>query len=538
MADNENQGALKDKPNRLKEANTRQQAAKNPNLTTEQRLQAQQQADQLTAEWGPGGSYRQVLSALTAAAAGNVTGGAGQFAQAGVVNYLQQQGASYIGKLVENGTITEGSPLHAAMHAIVACAGASASGQNCGAGAMGAAASSLLTNLFASPDPNMTEQEKEAKQNLIASIVAGVATETGVGGASGAAAATNGATAAAQNNWLATEQKVQAQKEWDACKGNVVCQLQTAGKWTAVSGKQDILTANGFIMGVSQGLGNDVVGLAQFMMHPVDGINALSALISRPEMRAQLGDQLYASLNTQISEIKTALAVGGDTNAELLGRNIGGLVYQIGGIATGVYGAGKAAITLGRAGIDLTAQTLAKLADKSGEFGTLTNLKSLFGPNGQPLMNFNSLTSAQKGVVGEVLGGATMKQIAPDAERIGRLPAVGEQGIDDLYKVSKPGVDYVIVEYKFGTSKLGKTADGLQMSDDWLNGVNTGSSRIRQAVNGDLNAAASIQDALDSGRVEKWLVHTDPYGNVTVGILDKNGKIVVQPNSNVFGSLR
>ncbi|WP_173678596.1 hemagglutinin repeat-containing protein, partial [Burkholderia singularis] len=49
--------------NRLKEADAAQQAAKNPNLTPEQRLQAQQQADQLTAEWGPGGSYRQVLSA-------------------------------------------------------------------------------------------------------------------------------------------------------------------------------------------------------------------------------------------------------------------------------------------------------------------------------------------------------------------------------------------------------------------------------------------------------------------------------------------
>lgn len=160
--------------NRLKEADAARAAAKNPNLTPEQRLQAQQQADQLTAEWGPGGTYRQVLSALTAAAGGNVTGGAGQFAQAGVVNYLQQQGASYIGKLVENGTVTEGSPLHAALHAIVGCAGAAASSQSCSAGAMGAAASSLLTNLFAPPTPDMTEQEKEAKQNLISSIVAGV----------------------------------------------------------------------------------------------------------------------------------------------------------------------------------------------------------------------------------------------------------------------------------------------------------------------------------------------------------------------------
>ncbi|WP_155638453.1 hypothetical protein [Burkholderia cepacia] len=50
------------------------------------------------------------------------------------------------------------------------------------------------------------------------------------------------------------------------------------------------------------------------------------------------------------------------------------------------------------------------------------------------------------------------------------VPAVGEQGIDDFYKVNKPDVDYVIVEYKYDTSKLKKTDDGLQMSDDWLSG--------------------------------------------------------------------
>ena len=187
------------------------------------------------------------------------------------------------------------------------------------------------------------------------------------------------------------------------------------------------------------------------------------------------------------------------------------------------------------AGIDLTTQALAKLADKSGEFGALTNLKSLFGPNGQPLMNFNSLTSAQKGVVGEVLGGATSERIAPEAERIGRIPAVGEQGIDDLYKVSKPGVDYVIVEYKFGTSALKKTADGLQMSDDWLSGVKTTFDRISQAVNDDRSLAVNVQEALDSGRVEKWLVHTDPYGNVTVGVLDKDGKFIPNPGSKIIG---
>jgi filamentous hemagglutinin len=35
--------------------------------------------------------------------------------------------------------------------------------------------------------------------------------------------------------------------------------------------------------------------------------------------------------------------------------------------------------------------------------------------------------------------------------KLGRS-AVGKTGIDDLYKVNKPGVDYVVVEYKFDST--------------------------------------------------------------------------------------
>ncbi|MDN7676716.1 hemagglutinin repeat-containing protein, partial [Burkholderia oklahomensis] len=347
--------------NRLKEADAAQAAAKNPNLTPEQRLQAQQQADQLTAEWGPGGTYRQVLSALTAAAGGNVTGGAGQFAQAGVVNYLQQQGASYIGKLVENGTVTEGSPLHAALHAIVGCAGAAASSQSCGAGAMGAAASSLLTNLFAPPTPDMTEQEKEAKQNLISSIVAGVAAESGVGGTSGAATTTTSATAAAQNNWLATEQKVQAQKELMACT-NLMCAVQTTGKWATVSSVQDAATLAGFGKGLAQAGWNDVRGLAEFLSDPMTGLKGMYDLINSKEMRDQLGQAVVDNLNAKIGQIQTALRVGGTDQALQLGQNIGELTWQVGSVVAGVSGAVKAGIGLAKIGINVGRDVLDSMA--------------------------------------------------------------------------------------------------------------------------------------------------------------------------------
>ncbi|MGN3332866.1 hemagglutinin repeat-containing protein [Pseudomonas aeruginosa] len=188
--------------NRAKEATDAQRAleqelAKPESQRDPARLAALQQKLNDSATWAPGGTGRQVLTALAAAAGGNVTGASSQFAQGLVVNYLQQQGAGYIGKLVKDGVLAEGSSVHASLHALVACAGAAASNQNCGSGALGAAASSLLTNLFLDKPGEMVK-DKEAKRDLIATLVAGIAA---VGGLN-VATATNSAIASIDNNYL------------------------------------------------------------------------------------------------------------------------------------------------------------------------------------------------------------------------------------------------------------------------------------------------------------------------------------------------
>ncbi len=199
----------------------KQAADPDASLTESQRQQLWEQAQQARAEaidveskWGAGGTYRQIANALAAAAGGNVTGGSAQFMQSAVVNYVQQQGAAYIGKLVADGVVKEGSPEHAGLHAIVACAGAAASSQNCGAGALGAAASSLLTNLF-TDDPNATNAGKDTKRNLVTSLVAGVAALVS---SDNAATATTAAVAAADNNWLTPKQRIERDQKLANCK--------------------------------------------------------------------------------------------------------------------------------------------------------------------------------------------------------------------------------------------------------------------------------------------------------------------------------
>jgi len=95
------------------------------------------------------------------------------------------------------------SPAHATLHAIVACAGAMAGSQDCASGALGAAASSLLTNLFLDT-PNESAEQKEAKRNLIATLVTGIAAAAD----SALPTASNAAIAAIDNNYL-TQQDVE-----------------------------------------------------------------------------------------------------------------------------------------------------------------------------------------------------------------------------------------------------------------------------------------------------------------------------------------
>lgn len=124
------------------------------------------EAQNISADWGAGGTYRQITTALMAAAGSNVTGASGALVQGMVVNYVQQQGAGYIGQLVANGTLSEGSLEHAALHAIVACAGASAGNGNCASGASGAAVASLLTGLFSKLYLGLASQVKARNINF------------------------------------------------------------------------------------------------------------------------------------------------------------------------------------------------------------------------------------------------------------------------------------------------------------------------------------------------------------------------------------
>ncbi|WP_233437042.1 hemagglutinin repeat-containing protein [Achromobacter xylosoxidans] len=154
-------------------------------------------------QWAPGGTYREALTAVTLAVSGNVMGGAGELVQAAAVNYLQSLGAAKI-KEIAPLLGGEGSPGQMAFHALLACAGTAARSTSCGAGAAGASTgivvSQLMDQAFGKPASKLDPVEREARINLVTSLLAGM---TAVLDSNAVAAVNNAARLELENNQFA-----------------------------------------------------------------------------------------------------------------------------------------------------------------------------------------------------------------------------------------------------------------------------------------------------------------------------------------------
>ena len=284
------------------------------------------------------------------------------------------------------------------------------------------------------------------------------------------------------------------------------------------------------LLGYVEGLGisglTSLDALIEIAKSPRQFVNGVKALITSPEARTALGETIARQVEFDLGELQGALDRG---DMRLAGQQVGKLTGDLVQVAGGVEALARLGVSTASAGGRLVLGAADDLA-----LSALKRDASLFNAQGEALMDFRALSTAQKQFVGETLGADTVGRLLPDAQRIGRVPTVGQHGIDDLYRVNRPDVDYVVVEYKFGSGSLGSTRDGLQMSDTWLTGGNTGYDRILQSVSGNRVLADTVSDALVSGRVERWVVHTDPLGNVTVGMVDASGRVVPKPVSQLL----
>ncbi|MHB1116272.1 hemagglutinin repeat-containing protein [Sideroxydans sp.] len=197
---------LATKSDRLKAKGDAKQAAAKDEKDPAKQAQLQAEADSFyqqsadtkadSDKWAPGSTYRTIATAITAAAGGNVTGGTSQLVQSATVNYLQSLGATEVKKIADS---LDSESARAALHGIVACAGAAAQGADCSSGALGASAGSALNSILQGDTSKMSAEEKENRKNLVATLVTGIAASTE---ASNIATATNAAVMETENNYL------------------------------------------------------------------------------------------------------------------------------------------------------------------------------------------------------------------------------------------------------------------------------------------------------------------------------------------------
>ncbi|AXA80554.1 filamentous hemagglutinin (plasmid) [Achromobacter xylosoxidans] len=175
--------------NRAKEIDSAKRRSEDASLPYAERVQATQEYADLESKWGARGTYSQWSTIIVGAASGNVMGGTSQFVQAAAVTYLQTLGAAQIKELSRQ-LGGEGSVGHAALHTVLGCAGAAAQGASCGAGGVGALSGVVLGQLLESAEADktkgLTTEEKQARVNLISSVVAGIAGAVDPGAAAAA----------------------------------------------------------------------------------------------------------------------------------------------------------------------------------------------------------------------------------------------------------------------------------------------------------------------------------------------------------------
>ena len=295
------------------------------------------------------------MTALTAAAGGDVTGGLNSLVKNAAVNILQQKGAELIGDLVKDGKINQAQAT--LLHALTGCAGGLASSSSsCGASAAGQGGSAIINALLSGVDPNgapLSNEEAEARSALVQSIVGLIGVAADVEG-SELAGAIASAQAETENNFLGRQQLLAQRRELAECKGSTGCQIGVYAKYTSISVAQDGAIVVGIPIGASRQIFADLTGLYELVKDPKAAYDAVKALATDPEVRKQLGKAVLVDIDSKLATFNRALEYGGLGNAEATGEVVGSVAVTLAGAATGAYGVVKGAAKVAVLGVKLT----------------------------------------------------------------------------------------------------------------------------------------------------------------------------------------
>lgn len=278
-----------------------------------------------------------------------------------------QQAADLRGQWGETGTARVG------LHTLAGLLGGGVGG------AAGAAASTL-----SAPAIDAAIAQLGLPDSVRNVLVAGTAAALGgaVGGTAGAAGAVN----EAANNYLTSQQEVQRDKELTACK-TLYCAASVKLKY----GGLDAMQNAGLVIGVGGGMGYQSANQAAAMVDLVKNLpetwTALSAIVSDPEFRAKVGDQIADDYKQRIDMQTRAYNDGGWDGSVTAGVEAGRLAVDLFSAATAAVGASKVVAVTVKAGANgavagaalsanATVNFLENMALRNVQVGAINGFKS------------------------------------------------------------------------------------------------------------------------------------------------------------------
>ncbi|PPE62299.1 hemolysin BL-binding protein [Pectobacterium brasiliense] len=348
-------------------------------------------------KYGTGSDFQRAAQAATAAI---------QALAGGDIQKAIASGASpYLAQLVKDVTIPKDESkitasdiaANAMAHAVVGAVVAQLSGQDAAAGAIGASSGELAARaIMAAQYPgktasDLTEEEKQsvsALSTLASGLVSGLAGNSTASAASGAQSGRN----AVENNYLSNQQRSERDKEFDACKGNVSCQLQVGAKWDAISLGQDAAYGAGMLVGVPQGIYDSVESLSKSISDPAAAYDAIKQLITSDDIFSTMSDAVKQSYIDRINLMESEYQKAGASGAYNAGVEAGKLVSDLIGAVAGGVGVAKA-------GTALTEKIAAKVVGKaeSAAANTAQNFANGFDIKQLPDANGKNHSTAVKG---------------------------------------------------------------------------------------------------------------------------------------------
>ena len=289
--------------------NNKEQTKTQTDLTEEQGKALEQQNTQKIAAlqerlqenqlWEMGGKGRILMGSLSLAAGSNITGSTGQLLQAATVNVIQSYGAQQI-KLLADSLNSEVA--RTALQGLLAGAGAAAQGQSATPAALGASASVVLNNLidsaYGETSSTLSLAEREARKNLVSTLITGTTHALG-----GEAALANAAAALEmENNYLSQAQVLQRKQELSEGE-NLLHNAAIRAKWDLIDTGQDVSFRAGEIAGIPATLYEAVEGIVNAALSPHETYLSLKSLFDSDNVLGTVSEAVKQSYIARLDKM-------------------------------------------------------------------------------------------------------------------------------------------------------------------------------------------------------------------------------------------